>query len=37
MTSLPDPDDGGTPWFVIALYVVTILGGMVCAVAVLLR
>jgi hypothetical protein len=37
MTKPTEPGNGGTPWFVVALYVVTVLGGMACALIVLLR
>jgi hypothetical protein len=37
MTKPPDPDDDGTPWFVVVLYLGTVLGGMACAVITLFR
>jgi hypothetical protein len=37
MTKPTDPDDEGAPWFVVGLYVVTIVGGIVAALAVLAR
>jgi hypothetical protein len=37
MTDPTDPNNEGTPWFVVALYLVTILGGMGCALFVLAR
>jgi hypothetical protein len=37
MTKPTDPDGGGTPWFVVALYAVAVLSGMAYAVIVLVR